>query len=590
MADSSVFKIEPASYNEILKKNQALASVVTGNELTIHVLNNVTVNPLKEILECAVRLAGVPCKVEFGNYDNIIQDSYTLGDPDILIVFFELINLVDGFEFSAELSSAEELHRLFEKCKSDIDILFQNLASKSKVVFNLFHSYAFTGFHFANRNIDVLSGKLNEYVLANKPDNFEIVDISRVIAYCGVSKTFDRQKYIKYKSLYTIDFFKHYVSALENILRSRTGKLKKALVFDCDNTLWKGIIGEDGIEGIEMSEGTKYGTYFKKVQELIVELSKKGILIALCSKNNREDVMSLMGGHPDMLISEEHIVAAKINWNSKDQNLRELAEELNIGLDSFVFFDDSKFELNLISSQLPEVLTVAVPDDISTYPALVLETAQRYFNLQPLKDDLRKVTAYKEQAKRTEAMKSFTNINDYLKTLETQVRIDRNDFSQIARVAQLTQKTNQFNLTTKRYSEADIKLYMESDVAEVFTITVSDKFGTSGLTGAAIVKKSSVDFTAEFDSLLLSCRVLGRQIEDAFLNYIIEFLREEGFKHINAAYIKTAKNAQVADFYLRHQFKAVSVLPDRTIYGLNADEYTARTIGFITITDNTITA
>ena len=375
------------------------------------------------------------------------------------------------------------------------------------------------------------------------------------------------------------------MSSLENHLLRRTGKLKKALIFDCDNTLWKGVIGEDGMDGIDMSSKSEIGVNFLMVQKLAVSLSQKGVLICLCSKNNPEDVDSVLTNHKGMFLGTDHIVGMKVNWNTKDENLKSLAEELNIGLDSFVFIDDSDFEINLIKTNVPEVLAVTVPKDISKYPSLVMEIAQRYFNLEPLKEDIKKLKIYKEQAKRTEAKKSFMDIDSYLATLETRVTISENDESQIPRVAQLTQKTNQFNLTTKRYTENDISGFMSGN-SSVLTIDVSDKFGDSGVTGVIILKELTED-TVEIDSYLLSCRILGRKIEIYFLDFVLEMCKKKGYKTVKSTYSKTTKNDQVKDFFQQNQFLVERKSETQATFTLSLTEYRENKINFITLFDKT---
>lgn len=586
MAANSVYNLREFSYSDILKRNKELSNTVKGKDLTVDILSNITVNPVKEILELYIRSLSLNPVIRFGNYDNIVQDSFALQETDMVIVFYELINITENFHLQAELLGAEEVHEIIEKGKTDIDLIFANLASKPLVLFNKFSSRPFTGAHHAHRNLDVIAHELNLHLAAQKPGNVQLIDLDRILSEVSVREALDKKKFIKYKSLYKIEFLKWYVCALENAILRRTGKLKKALIFDCDNTLWKGVIGEDGPQGIDMSAKSETGIHYHLVQKIAVELSRKGILICLCSKNNPAEVEGLLGKHPDMVLDHDHIVSMKVNWTNKDENLRMLAEELNIGLDSFVFIDDSDFEVNLIRTNVPEVLTIAVPKDLAQYPDLIMETAQRFFNLEPLKEDLKKVKIYKEQAQRTRAMNSAGNIDDYLATLGTNVVISRDNTEQIARVAQLTQKTNQFNLTTKRYTETDIAGFMHNPKASVFTIDVSDKFGDSGITGVMIVKESPADpSVAEIDSYLLSCRILGRKIEVFFLDHVMAYCRERNYTTVHAKYSKTSKNSQVKDYYKNMQFREEEVTEEETTYALSLEKHKKANIDFIKVTE-----
>lgn len=585
MAGNLVYSLRQLSYSTILKGNIELSKSVNGKEFTVDILSNVTINPIKEILEFYIRSLALKPVIRFGNYDNIVQDTFVLaqGEMDMVIVFYELINLSENFHLTAELLTDIEVSNRTEKCKKDIDLIFANLSAKPLVIFNTFSSYPFTGSNIAKRNLGFIERELNNYIYQNKPANTQLVDVGRILNSIGAEGAFDRRKFQKYKSLYRIDFFKFYVSAIENILLKRAGKLKKALVFDCDNTLWKGVIGEDGPQGIDMSSKTEAGMNYCLVQKIAACLSQKGVLICLCSKNNPDELESLLGKHPDMVLNSDHIVAMKINWQPKDENLKMLAEELNIGLDSFVFVDDSDFEVNLIKTNLPEVLSVGVPKDINDYPGMIMEIAQRYFNLEPLAEDTQKTKIYKEQAKRTEAMRQIGDIDSYLTTLETKVVISHNDVNQISRIAQLTQKTNQFNLTTKRYSDTEIEGFMTNPAFHVFAIDVSDKFGDLGITGVAILNQSDDPKVIEIDSYLLSCRILGRKIETFFLNFIISFCGMTKYRIVRSTFVKTSKNIQVKDFYVKHQFKEEQVTNERSNYVLDIESYHETKMDFITL-------
>lgn len=584
MAANLAYKLRELSYTEILKANIALSEAATEKDFTIDILSNITVNPIKEILAFFIRSLSLNPVIRFGNYDNIVQDSFILGNTNAVIVFYEIANFSENFHLTVELLSEQEVEDVVTKCKNEINIVFNNLASKPLVIFNKFSPYTFSGLIHITKNITKIADELNNYLLQNKPANVVLLDINQVIFNIGASEALDKKKFIKYKSLYKIEFLKYYVYSIQNLILRVTGKLKKALIFDCDNTLWKGVVGEDGPDGIDMSSKSDIGKNYNLVQKIAVSLSTKGVLIGLCSKNNNAEVDILLEKHPDMVLNHNHLAATKVNWNSKDENLKAIATELNIGLDSFIFVDDSPFEVNLIQTQLPEVLTIPVPADVNNYPAMILEIAQCYFNLEPLEEDINKLKSYKEQAKRTKALASIGDIDTYLATLDTKIIVSKNKSEQIQRIAQLTQKTNQFNLTTKRYTETEIGNYQDNPLLGVFTIDVHDKFGASGITGIAILKQPEHDNKmVEIDSYLLSCRILGRKIEDVFLDYLINYCKEQGYKAIKAKYIKTSKNSQVRDFYTKHYFKIEEEFETEINYKLEINDYQKSNVNFINL-------
>lgn len=582
MVDNSVYSLRSLSYSTLLKKNLQLSREVDGKIFSVNILSNITINPIKEILEYSLRTLSLRPLISFGNYDNIVQESFTVEDVDLIIVFYDLINFNENFSISVELLSVDELAQLVAKCKQEIDIIFENLSRKPFVLFNKFSSAAFSTPVYFKKNIDFIEHELNEYLVDKKPENTYLIDLNKLIQIIGHDNTFDNTKFIKYKSLYKIEFLKLYVSAIENLLLRRTGKLKKALVFDCDNTLWKGVIGEDGPDGIDMSPKSDIGKNFYLVQQIAIALSKKGVLICLCSKNNLYEVIDLFGKHPDMVIDNNHVVTHRINWNNKHENLKEIATELNIGLDSIIFVDDSEFEINLIRDQIPEIFSFSVPGNLNDYPSMVLQIAQRYFNLDPLEEDLNKVQIYKEQAKRVEAMNSINDIDIYLATLETKIIIKKNVGEQIPRIAQLTQKTNQFNLTTVRYNETEIAKMFNSPCNYIFSIDVSDKFGSSGITGVLILKGSSAsNEIAEIDTFLLSCRILGRKIENKVINHVLYFCKKNEYKTVKAVYKKTNKNSQVKDFYLNNGFEITNMTEEIINFTFDLNQFRNTDIEFI---------
>ena len=326
---------------------------------------------------------------------------------------------------------------------------------------------------------------------------------------------------------------------------------KKCLVLDLDNTLWSGVLGEDGISGVKMS-GDYPGNAFMYFQKALVDLSKSGIILTVCSKNNEMDVRELWDKNPFLKLTPKYISAYRINWHNKADNIRELAKELNIGLDSMVFVDDNPTERALVRQELPMVAVPEFPKrpyDLMTFYHSLIEDYFKTYRLTS--EDLSKTEQYKANAQRAHEQSRFTDITEFIKSLDIHMDIIKANEFNIARIAQMTQKTNQFNLTTHRYSETDINDFI-SKGDDVYCISVRDRFGDNGITGAMIIRKE--DDSAEIDTLLLSCRILGKGIENAFMNTILNILHEEGIRIVKSSYIPTQKNSQVADFYDRLGF------------------------------------
>lgn len=333
------------------------------------------------------------------------------------------------------------------------------------------------------------------------------------------------------------------------------GIRKKCLVLDLDNTLWSGVLGEDGISGIKMS-GDYPGNAFQYFQEGLVELAKSGVILAICSKNNEPDVKELWDKNPFLKLRPEHIAAYRINWNNKADNIRELAAELNIGLDSMVFADDNPTERELVRQELPMVAVPDFPKKPYGLMEFYAELVSKYFRTYALtNEDRNKTEQYRSNARRASEQSNFSDLNSFIDSLDIKIDIVAADEFNIPRIAQMSQKTNQFNLTTRRYTEADINSFVASG-ADVMCISVRDRFGDNGITGEIIITRDGS--TADIDTLLLSCRILGKRIETAFLQSVLDRLFKEGVNEVTATYVPTQKNAQVADFYDRHGFAVVS--------------------------------
>lgn len=329
-------------------------------------------------------------------------------------------------------------------------------------------------------------------------------------------------------------------------------KRKKCIVLDLDNTLWGGVLGEDGISGIKIG-GDYPGKAFLFFQKSLLELSKTGVILTVSSKNNEADVQEAWEKNPFMVLRKDHFAAYRINWNDKATNIRELAEELNIGLDSFVFVDDNPTERELIRQMLPMVSVPEFPTQPYELPVFFKEIVDSYFRVYTItEEDKQKTDQYKANAARSREQSSFSDLESFLESLDIQLIVEAANEFNIPRIAQMTQKTNQFNLTTRRYTDSDIKGFLESGW-KIWCISVMDRFGDSGITGTIFVSDDAID------TLLLSCRILGKGIETAFLKCVLGVLKEQGIKKVRADYLPTPKNAQVSDFYDRCGFTCVDV-------------------------------
>ena len=534
---------------DIIKKNKELESDFSGEEFKIAVISNVTINLLKPVLELALREEGVNAVIEIGDYDSIIQDSKRFSQSKVVIVFWELGNLIDGLH-THDLS-IQKSNELISKMRTEIDFVMNNLNECSLVLFNRFSSLVFDSSVLKESTLRKIGKNLNENLEKKISRNTILVDLEKIIADVSITDAHDARSFISAKSLYSLQFYKSYVRQIMPAFGGIIGKVKKVLILDCDNTLWGGILGEDGFDSIQMSESTPKGKAFREVQRLFLNFKNSGVLLALCSKNNLEDVERVINDHPDFLFKDEDLIAKKVNWSDKATNIKQLAEELNLGLDSFVFIDDSEFELGLIKSELPQVKCFCVPKNISDYPTLVRDISGMFYSSTLAEEDSRKTQMYKEEITRKSSTKGFNSLSDYLESLELEMTIMWNESIPVERTAQLTQKTNQFNLTTRRYTEADIRRMLSSNYL-IGSFSLADKYGDYGVTGTAIVRIEENEGRPKkgiIDTFLMSCRVLGRNVEYEFFEQINLKLLEQKVFNIETEYIPTLKNIQVKDFY-----------------------------------------
>lgn len=570
-------------YSEILQQNQLLKRTQKGTPYKISVLSNVTINSIKEILEYSLRTNLINPSIELGNYDNIIQDSAKQKDVDLVIVFFDMLNIVDSVAAFFEDINEEFYNNLKDKICSEMDIILENLKDCPSVIFNTFSSSYFISNDFKKSKIEILASELNKYLEDKKSINLSLLNIDKLFSQIGIRQAIDYRMYNSSKAPYTLSFLKNYTTSIEPVIFKNTGRLKKAIIFDCDNTLWRGIIGEDGIDKIDMSGSSHPGRFFNKIQQIAVYLSRQGVIIGICSKNNEADVNEVLMSHPDIVLKDEYIAIKKINWNDKAANLAAIASELNIGLDSIVFVDDSSFEINLIKEQLPEIIAIQVPVAIYEYPDFLLQNIYKYFNFTTNNEDAKKTEIYKQQSEREIEKKNHKSIDDYLSSLGISLNVSKDDLTQVARIAQLTQKTNQFNLTTKRYTENQILNMMNSTNEHVFSVSVKDKFGDNGLTAVCIIKTDlQNNKISNIDTFLMSCRIIGRNIEFVLLDYIVNWLVSNNqITTLTAEYIPTKKNEQVQNFYNSNGFTLIKEEEGVKTYSLQLSGYQPKNISYI---------
>jgi FkbH-like protein len=559
-------------YHQLLQANADLGSHLALN-YRIAALSNTTINQCKEIIEYSLRRVGVGAVVEVGEYDNIVQDSERYSGYDCVIVFWEVANLIEELPFRFHEFDQAKMKGLVAHVKNQIIFAFEKLGGAKLVLFNRLSAAPFTFNSRKKTELDLICDDLNNFIEQNAPSCVRLVDIESIYFSRTIAASIDLRYFLSSMAFYSIDFYRTYADYIKPFILSSVGKIKKVLIFDCDNTLWKGILAEDGLTGVKM---------YREIQHIAVEMAKKGVIVGLCSKNNPEDVDEALQSHSEMVLTDAFIVIKAVNWEDKSVNLQSIASSLNIGLDSFVFVDDSDFEVNLIKEKLPEVTVFQVPKDYAGYVIKLRSIVDEYFyNPTETKEDTSKIDKYKTEFVRASGKDNFENIEDYLKSLKLEMKLMVDPADAIDRLSQLTQKTNQFNLTTRRYTSNEIKSFVEDPSFLVVAMDVVDKFGSYGTTGFAICRVN--DGEAEIDTLLMSCRILGRNIEFRFIHQLVQLLKKRSAIKVSAEYLKTSKNAQVSGFYLKAGFVVVKEEPDCTLFERSITEFVEKDFNYIKV-------
>lgn len=538
---------------------QALKTLDASNAgfrtLKVGIAANVTVDLLGTYLRRHAYAAGVRLQVAKGNYDDLVGDAqgHAAAGVDLLVIMPFFDNLQPGWETQLETLDAGTRIAAQADYLNRLELALQAAKAVPQVLLfggHLMHP-AVGARSVQQAALDAFNDGLAD-VAARHPQ-VRLVQTAGLLARFGAARAFDARFYFRAKAPYAAGFVDQLALAAAAATRRFGTQFHKVLVLDCDNSLWGGIVGEDGLDGIQLDRYSYPGNIFWTVQQQFKALEAQGVLLCLNSKNNPADVDEVLAKHPQMVLRDAQLVAKKVNWTDKSSNLRALAAELNLGLDSFVFIDDSTFEIEAVREQLPQVRVFQVPKALQDYPALVRDEIAPLFTAGGVSAESRgKTEQYRALAQAAEARAGFASQEDYLRSLGLAVTLKRNDQAQLPRITELMAKSNQFNLTTERLQAGDLATLMARPDATVYSFAVSDRLADHGLTGVLITEADAEDAGAtRVHSFLMSCRVIGRGIEFAVWRAVVADALAHGKQRLRAAYRPTAKNAQVADFYDR---------------------------------------
>jgi FkbH-like protein len=569
----------PAAAAFVISSCEALRTKLRFVPYRLAILRSFTLEPLIPLLRAAGLLAGFDLTIHVGDFNSYAQEALdpqsTLYqfEPDAVVLAVQTRDIApDLWDRYSDLTEEEcktAVHRVRQdfadvirgfRAHSRAHLIIHDLELPAIPSQGILDSQTSDG---QSAVIHRLNQDLRE--LATAHPGVYILDYNSLVARYGRMSWHDERKWLTVRMPIASAHLIHLTEEWLRFLHPLTGKVAKALVVDLDNTLWGGIIGEDGMDGIKI--GAEHpGAAYRDMQRAMLDLYRRGILLAICSKNNVDDAMEVLDKHPGMILRRQHFAAMRVNWQDKVQNLREIAMELNIGVDALVFLDDNPVEREQVRAALPEVAVLDVPADPAQYAAL-LRDCPLFERLVLSDEDKQRGIYYAAQRERIQLETACTSKEDFLRSLQQEVEIAPVRSSTLARVAQLTQKTNQFNVTTRRYKEQEIAEMASSPNRTIVSVRVRDRYGDNGLVGVAITSDDGE--TREIDTFLLSCRVIGRTVETAILSHLAQHARERGLTRMQGWFLPTKKNAPASDFYPQHGFSPQKSEPRGVLWTLD---------------------
>lgn len=565
-ADSS-----PATAGFVVRGFEKLRATLNLTTCSLYFLRSFTVETAVPLLRAQAFGAGIDLSVAIGEFNTYVQE---IIDPNSAM--YRAKPTVAVLAVQARDVAPDLVTRFADLSSDDVETLVKSLgdAFASWIAAFRANTHAHLIVHLLETP-EPVQGILDSQVEMGQSDairrindriraaaravrNVYTLDVDALLARHGRDHWADERLWLTARMPIQPAALLHMARAWARFLHPITAKVCKALVCDLDNTLWGGVIGEDGMTGIKLSSEHP-GAAFQDLQRAVIDLYQRGVIIAVCSKNNIDDAMEAIKGHPGMLLKPEHFACLRINWQDKATNLREIAAELNIGIDALAFIDDNPVERAWVRENVPEVTVIDLPNDPMGY-ARALRDSMVFERLTLTAEDRDRGRQYAENRVRTELQQQAGSLEEFYESLKQEVQIATVTPMTLPRVSQLTNKTNQFNLTTRRYTEQQIQDLAASDHWRVYSINVKDRFGDNGLVGVAIA--NFTHNTCEIDSFLLSCRVIGRTVETGFLAAIVEEARRRNITKLRAWFIPTKKNAPAKDFLASQRFTKVAEDPD----------------------------
>src|ERR1017187_4380137 len=539
------------------------------------ILRSVTVEPMVPVFRAGAYAVGVALETHLGEFNAYAQEILDPGSalyrfqPDVAVLAVQTRDVAPEL-WRGEPATEDVLSRF-----SGWIAIFRKYSKAALVVHSLeVASGTGTGGGILDAQREDNAAEAIQRInrglraLAGEHRGVYILDYDALVARHGREKWGDARKWLTVRLPVASANLPYLAREWLRFLHPLAGKVAKCVVVDLDNTLWGGVIGEDGMNGIHL--GAEYpGAAFQELQRALLDVSRRGILLAVASKNNPADALEALSGHPGMVLKPRDFAAMRINWNEKARGLREIAAELNIGMDTIALVDDNPVERQQVREQAPEAIVIHLPQDPMGY-AQAVRDCPWLERLTLSEEDRQRGEYYAAQRERVELEGSATSKEDFYRSLDQVVEIAPVNAQTLARVSQLTQKTNQFNLTTRRYTEQQIADLAARPNWQVWSLRVKDRYADNGLVGVAIARVDGE--IAEIDSFLMSCRVIGRTLETALLAHLAVDARERGVKVLHGWFLPTKKNAPAGEFYASHGFEVAARSEEGVLWRLDLRE------------------
>ena len=580
----------------LLSRYEQLRATLPLTIYRLAIVRSFTVEPAVPLLRAEAFVRGIDLRVHVGDFNAYPQEildpesSLYRFKPDAMILAARTADLApelwENYADIAPGAVSEVIQRVSNSFaqwigafreRSAATLIVHSLESPTRPGMGVVDAQQSAGQSAAIRQINDQLKKI-----ANEHRGAFVLDYDALVARYGRMRWHDERKWLVARMPIAADHLIYMAREWMRFVGPLSGRIAKVLVADLDNTLWGGVIGEDGMTGIKL--GPEYpGAAYRAVQRAMLDLSRRGILLAIASKNNPDDAMEALQRHPGMVLKASDFSAVRISWNDKAQSLREIAAELNVGIDSLAFLDDNPAERQQVRTALPEVLVLDLPDDPLEFASALLD-CPAFERLTLSREDAQRTNLYASQRERTQAERSFQSKEDFFHYLDQIAEFFKVSPATVERIAQLTQKTNQFNLTTRRYTEQQISDMAARPEYHVLAIKVRDRFGDQGLVGVAISRDEGG--TCEIDTFLLSCRVIGRAVETALLAKVAESARARGCQRLLGRFVATKKNIPARDFYAQHGFQPEAENQSGSTWGLDLRQHTIATPEWIALKTN----